>query len=774
MPGPSDFKRPERKFSFTSWSRDHAGEQQPGIRLDAQFNDHAESIMSLGRMVVPLIRDDGALANGIVGSDQLAPEIVDGIVDEAARAVRPYVREAQVAATRAAVSEGEAVEAAYRARSAAATVERDVEYIRGEADGSLARVIAAAANAERVRLEVEDRARVVAEKGRLAEEATASAEDYALVCQAWAEYLPDKIPPNLLAVMGVTGDHWSSRFWANQASQTVQEIEADIVEVDRIVSDFDKRYLGAAASDPTVDLRGRPLQAGALYFNVNTRFMLVYDGSSWIELSGASATIHEGDLPPSDPRAGYMWLRTTDMNLFVWYVVRPGDPGVWVSVSGSVGPKGDAGPQGPQGLQGPAGVRGPQGDPGTTANLIGDFKNRVPSELPPDGLIPKDWDGPGDPPVDYQMQTGEALLYAPDDSAKPNANEIYVFLPGRGLEVENWVNVGKIRGPEGPVGPQGVQGPVGPQGLQGEKGDAGPAGPQGDVGPQGDQGDRGLKGDKGDVGSPGPKGDPGDVGPAGPPGPVGPQGDPGIQGVPGPKGDKGDPGQDAPRTWADISGKPPLVNSVNALSGDVTITAALLGAATTAQLDVVDAEASDARSKAIAADAKAADAKATADAAAAAIANAQRTADDAKVRADTAIDAANAANANAAGRVSRSGDVMTGPLSATLLSDAAGDVRGVQQRDVAGGYVFQRSDNGLHVAVPGGSVVLRSGTFSVGDNVTVFNRPGNGDVNIVTDGVVLRKAGDGDLGTRVLTDCGLATILCVGIEDFVVTGVGLK
>lgn len=46
--------------------------------------------------------------------------------------------------------------------------------------------------------------------------------DYAFVTQAWAEYMPGTIPPNILAAMNVTGDHWSSRWWANMAAQAVQ------------------------------------------------------------------------------------------------------------------------------------------------------------------------------------------------------------------------------------------------------------------------------------------------------------------------------------------------------------------------------------------------------------------------------------------------------------------------------------------------------------------------------------------------------------------------
>ena len=52
---------------------------------------------------------------------------------------------------------------------------------------------------------------------------TATALDWAEVSAEWAEHMPDTIPPNILAVMGVTGDHWSSRWWAHRALEIVTE-----------------------------------------------------------------------------------------------------------------------------------------------------------------------------------------------------------------------------------------------------------------------------------------------------------------------------------------------------------------------------------------------------------------------------------------------------------------------------------------------------------------------------------------------------------------------
>jgi molecular chaperone GrpE (heat shock protein) len=48
------------------------------------------------------------------------------------------------------------------------------------------------------------------------------------------------------------------------------------------LDNFDDRYLGAKASDPTLDNDGNALVAGALYFNTTDDVMKVYEGSIWV------------------------------------------------------------------------------------------------------------------------------------------------------------------------------------------------------------------------------------------------------------------------------------------------------------------------------------------------------------------------------------------------------------------------------------------------------------------------------------------------------------
>jgi hypothetical protein len=54
------------------------------------------------------------------------------------------------------------------------------------------------------------------------------AQDYAVLSAAWAEHMPDTIPPNILAANDITGDHWSARWWANLAARLVQDMDVGV------------------------------------------------------------------------------------------------------------------------------------------------------------------------------------------------------------------------------------------------------------------------------------------------------------------------------------------------------------------------------------------------------------------------------------------------------------------------------------------------------------------------------------------------------------------
>jgi hypothetical protein len=157
----------------------------------------------------------------------------------------------------------------------------------------------------------------------------------------------------------------------------------------------------------------------------------------------------------------------------------PFDPDLWnkVDAKGDKGDPGQKGDQGIQGLQGVMGIPGPQGPPGEVGTPVGEFHFRLPSELPPNGLLPAHWDGPNRPPTSYQMKIGQALICRNDGHLWVFLNVIHLSpmpaLPGQMLGPQGWVDAGRI---QGPIGPQGVPGPQGIQGIQGLKGDRGAPG----------------------------------------------------------------------------------------------------------------------------------------------------------------------------------------------------------------------------------------------------------------------------------------------------------
>ncbi|WP_310609242.1 hypothetical protein [Limnohabitans sp.] len=56
---------------------------------------------------------------------------------------------------------------------------------------------------------------------------------------------------------------------------------------------FDDRYLGAKSSDPTVDNDGNTLLTGAIYFNISTTTMRVWNGTAWQAQSAMPDTLVE-------------------------------------------------------------------------------------------------------------------------------------------------------------------------------------------------------------------------------------------------------------------------------------------------------------------------------------------------------------------------------------------------------------------------------------------------------------------------------------------------
>ena len=69
------------------------------------------------------------------------------------------------------------------------------------------------------------------------------------------------------------------------AAQTAQ------AAAEAALDNFDDTYLGAKASDPTLDNDGDALTAGDMYFNTTTDRMRIYDGAAWADVALDSASV---------------------------------------------------------------------------------------------------------------------------------------------------------------------------------------------------------------------------------------------------------------------------------------------------------------------------------------------------------------------------------------------------------------------------------------------------------------------------------------------------
>ena len=88
-------------------------------------------------------------------------------------------------------------------------------------------------------------------------------------------------------------------------------------------------------------------------------------------------------------------------------------------------------------------------------------------------------------------------------------------------------------------------------------------------------------------------------------------------------------------------------------------------------------------------------------------------------------------------------------------------------------YTLVASDAGKHINITNGGVTVPSGVFSVGDAISIFNNSTNDQTITQGGSVTLIEAGTINTGNRTLAQYGLATILCVQSNSFVITGRGL-
>ena len=99
---------------------------------------------------------------------------------------------------------------------------------------------------------------------------------------------------------------------------------------------------------------------------------------------------------------------------------------------------------------------------------------------------------------------------------------------------------------------------------------------------------------------------------------------------------------------------------------------------------------------------------------------------------------------------------------------------GIPQNAQTSAYTLASTDNGQHISITIGGVTVPSAVFSVGDTISIYNNSAADQTITQGASVTLRFAGTADTGNRTLAQRGLATVLCVGSDEFVISGGGLS
>lgn len=106
-----------------------------------------------------------------------------------------------------------------------------------------------------------------------------------------------------------------------------------------------------------------------------------------------------------------------------------------------------------------------------------------------------------------------------------------------------------------------------------------------------------------------------------------------------------------------------------------------------------------------------------------------------------------------------------------IVSDISGNVRNIPQNSQSNPYTLQSTDVGKHVTIVGSGVTVPANIFNPGDAITIYNNSGVGNTITQGSGVTLRFSGTTSTGNRTILPYGIANILCVSSNTFVIAGI---
>jgi len=147
---------------------------------------------------------------------------------------------------------------------------------------------------------------------------------------------------NIVAIQNASTNATNAANSATAAANSATAAQSAQTSAEAALASFNATYLGAQASDPTLDNEGDPVTAGDWYFNTASNISRIYDGASWSNVTVSTATVVSktsgtgSAVMPSgttgqrdgSPTSGYLRFNTT-LTKFEGY-----NGSAWSSVGG--------------------------------------------------------------------------------------------------------------------------------------------------------------------------------------------------------------------------------------------------------------------------------------------------------------------------------------------------------------------------------------------------------------------------------------------------------
>lgn len=88
-------------------------------------------------------------------------------------------------------------------------------------------------------------------------------------------------------------------------------------------------------------------------------------------------------------------------------------------------------------------------------------------------------------------------------------------------------------------------------------------------------------------------------------------------------------------------------------------------------------------------------------------------------------------------------------------------------------YTLAASDTGRLINITTGGITVPASVFSIGQVVTIYNNSASNQTITQGASVTMYLSGTATTGNRTLAQRGVATVICVASNTFVISGSGL-